>query len=175
MSSEETDSRVQALLRRLDAAWEESRWHSLRGSLEGLTEDEATWVPPDYQPPEPWGFSGCILDILLHVAADAFIYPDQAVGQDSPTTAMVEAQFHDRGGNLQAALGLLDAGHAHLRDVLASLNDADLARRVEAAGIYQGASVETLFIELIEHDVYHAGQINYIRSLYEGGSSDRSW
>lgn len=171
MSVDGSNPRVQSLLRRLDEAWAASRWHSFRGSLEGLTEDEATWIPPDYQSPEPWGLSGCILDIPFHVAVDNVVYPDQAMGKRSHTTPMMEAQFHDGGGNLRAALDLLDEAHAHLRDVLSTLSDADLDGRVEADGIYQELSRELLFVELIEHYVYHAGQINYIRSLYEGAST----
>lgn len=171
MAPDARNPRVEALIRRLDEAWRASRWHSLQGALEGMTDDEAEWVPPDYQSPDPWGFSGCILDIVFHVAVDNFVYPEQAVGKRSQTAEIIEARFSDKGGDRQAALDLLHDSHEHVRTVLSTLDDADLERRVEAEGIYQGRRVETLFVELIEHDIYHAGQINYIRSLYDGATA----
>lgn len=172
MANSTENPRVDALRQRLDEAWDGSRWHSLRGSLEGLTADEAEWIPPDYEIPEPGGMSGCILDILHHVAADNLVYPDQAAGEAPPSADQINVRFREMGGDLSAALRLLDEGHAHVRSTLADLRDADLDELVKQEGIYAGLSVETVFVELTEHYVYHAGQITYIRSLYEGVNAE---
>lgn len=168
MPSEENSPRVDALLGRLDAAWSLSRWHSIQGAVKGLTDEEAAWIPPDYQCPETWGLSGCVLDILYHVAEDSLVYPNQALGDGTLTSAVVEARFRERGGNREAALDLLDEGYQTVRDWLDKLSDADLDTHLTTPQLYAGLSVEALFVELIEHYVYHAGQVHYVRSLYEG-------
>lgn len=156
---------VRFLLGRLEAAWEKSKWHSFKGSLEGLTEAEAAWKPPHYKSPDPWGFSGSILEILFHVAADSLAMINQAFGDGTLTYEGVRERFKAKGANLKAALALLAEGYDSTRKALTKLNDRDLLKRV---GKKKAWRADGVFIELIEHYLYHAGQINYIRCLWEG-------
>ncbi len=48
------------------------------------------------------------------------------------------------------------------------LTDRDLRKKVGKKKAWRADSV---FIEIIEHYLYHAGQINYIRCLWEGVKS----
>jgi uncharacterized damage-inducible protein DinB len=132
--------------------------------LEGLTEEEAAWRPEHYRSPEPWGFSGSILDILIHVAIDSLVMPDQTFGDRTLSAEAIWERFQAEGGGLAAALALLQEGYQATRRVLAQLTDRDLEQKVGT----QQRSAESLFVELIEHYLYHAGQINYIRCLWEG-------
>lgn len=156
---------VRFLLARLDEAWEKSKWHSFKGTLEGLTEAEASWKPPHYKSPELWGFSGSILDILHHAAMESLVTTNQAFGDQTLTAETVRDRFQAQGGNLAAALALLDEGYATTRKALARLTDNDLKKKVGKKKAWRADSV---FMGLIEHYLYHAGQINYIRCLWEG-------
>lgn len=165
---------VEFLLARFEEAWEGSKWHSFKGAWEGLTEAEATWKASAYQSPKPWGFSGSIVDILYHVAVDSLVMPNQAFGDRTLTTEAVRERFQARGAHLAAALALLEEGYAATRNALAKLSDRDLPKQ---AGREQWPSrmrrVEGLFTELIEHYLYHAGQISYIRCLWAGATAER--
>lgn len=90
--------------------------------------------------------------------------PDQAFGERTLTAEAVWERFQAQGGNLAAALELLEEGYQATHKTLAQLTDRDLEQKVGA----QQRSAESLFIELIEHYLYHAGQVNYIRYLWEG-------
>jgi uncharacterized damage-inducible protein DinB len=160
---------VRFLLARLDAAWAKNKWHSLEGALEGLTEAEATWKPLHYKSPEPWGFSGSILEILFHVAADSLATINQFFGDRILTYEGVRERFQAQGGNLAAALALLDEGYTATRKALTKLTDRDLPKKV---GKKKKWRVDNIFVGLIEHYLYHAGQINYIRCLWEGTKAE---
>ncbi len=162
-------NRVKFLLARLEAAWAKSQWHSLKGALEGLTETEATWKPPHYQSPEPWGFSGSILEILVHVAADSLAGINQFFGDESVTYEGVRERFQAQGGNLSAALALLEEGYTATRKALTKFTDDDLKKK---AGKKKARRADSVFMELVEHYLYHAGQINYIRCLWEGAKAE---
>jgi uncharacterized damage-inducible protein DinB len=160
--------RVRFLLDRLADAWEGSQWHSFRRALEGLTDEEAAWKPLQYKSPEPWGFSGSILDILLHVTIDTLMMPNQVFGDRTLTAEAIWERFQAQGGDLAAACALLEEGYEATYKALAQLTDRDLEQKT---GTQKERSLESLFIEAIEHYLYHAGQIHYIRCLWEGASS----
>lgn len=162
---------AKSLLAQLDEAWKKCKWHSFKGALEGLTEAKATWKPSHYRSPELWGFSGSILDILYHVAADSLLMSNQYFGDRTLTAEAVRERFKERGSNLAAALDLLDEGYAAARKALNKLTDRDLQKKVGKKKAWHAASV---FIELIEHYLYHAGQVNYIRCLWEGTKAEAS-
>jgi uncharacterized damage-inducible protein DinB len=64
-------------------------------------------------------------------------------------------------------LDWLHHGHQQLRASIAALDDAELAR---ARPVHMGGTLETRMIIsiMIEHDVYHAGEINHLRALMQG-------
>lgn len=162
---------VRFLLARLDEAWAKSKWHSFKATLEGLTEAEASWKPPNYKSPEPWGFSGSILEILVHVAADSLAMINQFFGDETLAYEGVRERFVAQGGNLDAALALLDESYTTARRSLARLTDRDLRRKV---GKKKKWRADSIFNEYIEHHLYHAGQINYIRCLWAGTKTELS-
>jgi len=69
--------------------------------------------------------------------------------------------------DLPSAIAWLDDGHARLHARIATLTDDEVAvpRRTT-----WGERKETGWIitTLIEHDIYHAGEINHLRSLHDG-------
>ncbi|MFN4218162.1 MAG: DinB family protein [Candidatus Bipolaricaulia bacterium] len=161
---------VAHLQQQFEAAYRESRWHSLKAAMKGLQPDEATWQPPHYK-----GFSwahGSIVEILFHVAGDTLYQLDYAFGKRMLTWDALQERFRRDGGDLQAAQKLLDESFSVLQEYLKDLSDADLARSYTAPDKTQ-KTVGELLQMLLEHWLYHAGQIVYVRCLWAGLSAPK--
>ena len=86
--------------------------------------------------------------------------------------AVLGAMLLDQQAALDA-VGLLDEtlfyreGHRRLRESIAALKDHDLSLQRK---VHYGGTAETRFIisVMIEHDLYHAGEINHLRALRQG-------
>lgn len=109
-----------------------------------------------------------IADIALHVAACKHVYDDYAFGPGAmswdsmPPPALADA------GTPEDITAWLKAGQVQIRDNIAALDDAGLLQSVRTnwGSREQAGWVATV---MIEHDLYHAGEINHIRSLYVEG------
>lgn len=160
-------SRVSMLVELLERAYRGSRYHSFRRALEGLDEETARWQPTHYK-----GFAwmhGSILEIAFHAAGDKHMLHNVAFGDGSLTWDRLKERFEQDGGSLAAVLNLADTGHQQLLSTLHSLTDDALAQKVP---YYHGRRLpaEEIFLLAVEHDIYHAGQIWYVRCLVEGST-----
>ncbi len=158
-------TRVSVLADLLERAYRGSRYHSLRRALQGVDDEMARWQPSHYR-----GFAwtrGSILEIAFHAAGDKHTLRSTAFGDGRLTWEELKRRFEQEGGNLAAVLRLADEGHHLLRSTLQSLTDETLMRQVP---YYHGKRVtaEEIFLLAVEHDIYHAGQIWYVRCLVEG-------
>ncbi|OGF55135.1 MAG: hypothetical protein A2Z21_10025 [Candidatus Fraserbacteria bacterium RBG_16_55_9] len=157
---------IEHLKRDLEAAYQGSRWHSLKSALKGIQPEEALWVPPAYKG-FPW-MKGSILEIVFHVGGDSFYQLDYALGQRKLTWEDLQVRFHSEGGNLAAALELAEEGYQALQQTLDSLRDEELARTYPTPEGKGERTLEDFFRMMIEHHFYHAGQIMYVRCLWAG-------
>lgn len=158
-------SRVEMLAELLERAYHGSRYHSLRRALEGVDDEMARWRPSHYKG-FPW-MHGSILEIAFHVAGDKHALHNVAFGDGSLTWEQIQQRFEQDGSDIAAAIRLADAGHEQLLATLRALTDDQLTQKVP---YYHGKrlSAEEIFLLAIEHDIYHAGQIWYVRCLVEG-------
>lgn len=145
-------------------AYEGSRWHSFKSAVQNLTEAEALWVPPTGYRGFPWA-DGSILKIIFHTGADKLVQISTAFGEGSVDWVAMEHRFKAMGGHLQAALQIAQEGYETTLDAIASLTDDDLQVERPTWGMGR-LEAGKLLILLAEHDLYHAGQIVYIRGLY---------
>jgi hypothetical protein len=130
------------------------------------TVDEASWraVPP--------GGTRTIESIVLHVGSCKVMYDEYAFGAarmrwDDPGLPPWSEGTAPR---YEAIAWLTDA-HKILVDHVHALQDEDLARpRLTNWG--EQRETRWLISMLLEHDTYHAGEINHIRALLV---SDDSW
>jgi hypothetical protein len=158
-------TREEMLQARLEEAFRGSRYHSFLSSLKGVTEEAARWTPPYYK-----GYphmDGTLLNLAYHTGGDKFVLMSTSFGDGSVTWEKVKARFEELGGSLAAAKTLAEEGHTLVLQTLGGLTDEDL----NAVRPYYGGKTYTayeVFTIVAEHDVYHAGQINYIRNLYAG-------
>jgi hypothetical protein len=158
-------TRMELLQDRLEHAFRGSKYHSFLSSIKGLTEEDAQWAPPHYR-----GFphmNGSILNLAFHTGGDKFVLMSCAFTGGALTWKAVQDKFDQRGGNLAAAKALAEEGHALVLDTLRSLSDEEL----DVPRPYYGGKTHTafeLFGIVAEHDLYHAGQINFVRCLLAG-------
>ncbi len=140
----------------LDEAFQGTDWHSLLGNLRSVTSTDWSWVPPAGQ--------RAICDIVQHVGGSKFMYHNHAFGDAklSWVDPLVD------GGvallTISSAIGWLCDGQERLRHSIAILDDTELLR---PRMTNWGELKETRWIiaVMIQHDLYHAGEINHIRSL----------
>jgi len=149
---------VSQLVYLLDEAFQGTEWHALMPNLRSVTQEDWLWVPPD-------GVRS-IRYIVIHVGGAKLMYHNQAFGDGQLSWDDPLLCGPDGLPSLASALEWLRIGHEQLRASLAALSDADLlAPRMTP----QSRLKETRWIiaVMIEHDLYHAGEINHIRALHQ--------
>jgi len=151
---------VSSLLEQLDEAYDRQSWHgtNLRGSLRGLSVDQALWRPaPDRH--NAW-------EIAIHTAYWKYAAWRRLTGEKrgafplkgsnwipSPTP-LTDTRWRDD-------VALLGEFHRKLREAVAGLSDADLRRRAPGGK----ETVGRLVRGIAAHDLYHAGQIQLLKRL----------
>ncbi len=147
---------VSQLLYLLDGAFQGPEWHSLLGNLRSLTPEDWTWVPP--------GGHRSIRDIVQHVGGCKFMYHNHAFGDATLTWDDPLVVGGDALSSVSAAIEWLRDGQERLRSGVAVLDDAEMLR---PRMTNWGELKETRWIiaVMIQHDLYHAGEINHLRSL----------
>jgi hypothetical protein len=153
------------LLYLLDEAFDGNEEHSLLGNLRSVEAGDWHWLPPDGR--------RSIRDIVAHTGACKYMYENLAFGDArlTWTDPLVEpALLRADPVPVPEVLAWLREGHGRLRESLAALDDAAL---IEKRGTSWGTPAETrwLISVMIEHDLYHAGEINHLRALHH--QSDR--
>ncbi|HEY8173412.1 MAG TPA: DinB family protein [Dehalococcoidia bacterium] len=153
--------------RRLDAAYRSDPFHALRKNVESVRADE--WdVPPAEWSVDEFGTQPelSICDLVLHVGGAKYMYADRAFGDASLEWASIKLPSRD----VVSMLAWLDEGHKRLADGLAALtNDAELEEERPAPWRLPLRRDALLGI-VINHDLYHSGEINRQRALLRGAS-----
>ena len=153
--------RIALLLRFLDQGYDHKSWHGpiLKGSLRGLSAEQAAWRPTPSR--------HNVWELAVHAA----YWKYSVLHRLRP-----EVRFPLKGSNWfprpegevsepawKADLQILADLHRDLRQAVAALKDQDLEI------IPKGS--KTSFLDLVlgvaHHDVYHAGQIQLLKRLYQ--------
>ncbi len=117
---------------------------------------------------------GSILEIVFHVGGDSLYQLDHALGKQKLTWEGLKERFRAEGGHLHAALHLAEEGYKALQQALDSLADEDLTRTYPTPEGEGERTLEAFFRMMIEHYLYHAGQIMYVRCLWQGLRQQKS-
>ncbi len=140
----------------LDDAFAAERWHSVLGNLAFVTPDDWEWVPPRGE--------RSIRDIVRHIGGSKFMFADHSFGDGRLAWGDPLVTGQGRLATKEEAIRWLHEGHALLRERIAALTDADLPLpRKEHSG--EERETRWLIAVAIEHDIYHAGEINHLRAL----------
>lgn len=151
------------LLRVLDEGYNKTAWHgpNLRGCVARVDAGEAAWRPGPRR--------RCIAEIAIHCAYWKYSVRRRILGGKRGSFALGGSNWFALPSRLGADvwkghLRLLAAEHTALREAVAALPPSRLNT------VPQGS--KTTYAKLIYgiamHDVYHAGQIRTLRSLYKG-------
>src|SRR5688500_4108264 len=148
---------IELLLANLDAAYQKHGWHgpTLRNAIRGLRAEDVSWRPAKDR--------HNIWELTAHAAYWKYAARRRLSGGKRGAFPMkgsnwipAPAQIDEK--SWQQLIRLLDEEHRLLRDVIASLGDADLRDRKKQRVIYGVAA----------HDVYHTGQIQLVKKMRKG-------
>jgi hypothetical protein len=132
--------------------------HALLLNLQSVRDDEWFWLPEHGK--------RCIFDIVSHTGECKYSYENHAFGDgsmrwDVPGSVPSAA----RTASSQEVIEWLREGQRRMRSSVEALaDDAELLRMRRAPW---GEPCETRFLinTIIQHDLYHGGEINHLRAL----------
>ena len=157
-----TSPALEVLLRMLDEAYRKTAWHgpNLRGSIARIDATEAAWRP---QPRRK-----CIAEIAVHCAYWKYSVRRRILGAERGSFTLKGSNWFPLPRKLTAQTWneyrkLLDDEHAALRDAVADVPPGRLAKTPTGSK----TTYANLIYGIAMHDVYHAGQIRTLRSLYK--------
>ena len=148
---------IERLLIQLNAAYGGPAWHgpSLRELLDGVTEEQAR--------ARPIANAHSILEIVVHIRSWMDAVSERLAGSERELTT--EEDWSDVARtSWPAVLDELDNAESRVCDAVARLRPEDLDKPV--AG--KRYSVYVLVHGLIQHNLYHAGQIALLKKAAAG-------
>ena len=156
-----TREAIESYLYLMDAGVAGPDWHSLLSNLNTVTPDDWEWVPP--------GGARSIRAIVRHVGRGKVLAYDQAFGEGTLTWDDPRVDGDEATVDIASAIAWLQRCHERLRSGVAALtDDAELLqpRRTNWGELRETRWV--IVVTMIQHDLYHAGEINHLRSLHQG-------
>jgi len=144
---------IARILDQLDRAYTAQAWHgpAVQEVLAGVSAESARR--------RPLRAAHTIVEIVLHMAAWKDIVRRRLEGEKFDVTPEMDWPNPEGGAAAwEGALANLERAHARLRDSLARYDPAKLDE--SPAG---GSSAYVLMHGIIQHDLYHAGQIALLR------------
>jgi hypothetical protein len=152
----------------------------LMASLEGITQEEASWRPD--------GTTPCIEEIVRHIAWAKSRFCQRGFGTPM---ALVDPTVNDNGDSpefpnefpcgsawgsgvekgIEGAIRLLKQAHRVLTDCLESYCEESLDKPIPT---HHGKSAANFFWVMLMHDIYHAGQIRTRRTVFRALKTAKS-
>jgi uncharacterized damage-inducible protein DinB len=151
---------------RLEAAYRADPFHALRKNVESVRADEWDVRPAEWST-EEFGTQPelSVCDLVFHVGGAKYMYADRAFGKMKlEWTDIVLPQSRD----MPAVLAWLDEGHRQLAEGMASLTDDAQLVEQRLAPWRLAMTREQLLGIVINHDLYHSGEVNRQRALMRG-------
>ena len=149
------------LLALLDEAFDHASWHgpTLRGSLRGVTPEQAEW--------RPGAERHSIRELAVHAAYWKYTVRRRLNGERRGSFALDGSNFfgRDAGRTWKDDVALLVEEHGRLRQAVAALPE----QRLHAAVDQQKRTAAFTIRGIAAHDLYHAGQIQLIKKMRRTG------
>ncbi len=134
-------------------------WHSILWNLHNVTPDQWTELPS--------GGGRTIRELVTHLGATFLVYADRTFGDGAREWGDRIIDGMGPGETPEETIAWLRRSHAHLRSRLAALTDDELGviRKAPWGDEYETRRLIEL---MIQHPIYHTGEINHIRALLQG-------
>ena len=151
----------------MEAAYRGDPFHALRRNLQAVREGEwalrpARWSAEEFGTQPELSFC----DLALHVAGAKHMYADRAFGP----AALEWGDITPPSFEMAVVLAWMEDGHRALGDGLAALADDEELAAERPAPWRLPMTREGLLNIVINHDLYHSGEINRQRALLRGTS-----
>lgn len=151
---------LQSLLDLIEEGYSRKAWHgpNLRGSIRGLTAQEAAWRPGPKR--------HNIWEIVVHCAYWKYTVRRRILGEKRGSFPLKGSNWFPRTGapsekTWRADIKLLEDAHRKMIEAIRSLTVRDL-RKIPAGSTLRH---EATLRGIASHDVYHAGQIQLLKRL----------
>jgi hypothetical protein len=158
---------VADLLNLLDEAFDRRSWHgaNLHAAIKQIAPHQVTWRPGRDR--------HNVWELVVHAAYWKYVVRKRVSGAPRGGFPLAGTNFYPRDGAFdlgrwQADLELLADQHRQLREMVMRLREADLARTVG------GKPLEWTIRGAAAHDLYHAGQIQLLKTLAPPPRAGRS-
>ena len=151
---------VEQLLYLMDEAFHGHEEHALMINLQSLSEDDWLWMPE--------GAERSIAMIAGHIGACKLMYDDYAFGEgtmqwdDRRVSGQENARPH-----MSKVIRWIESAHETLRWHVSELKDEDLSRPA-MTNWGETKDLRWIISVMIQHDLYHAGEINRMRAMHQG-------
>ena len=151
---------ISMLLQIVDESYDHRSWHgtNLRGSIRGLTIEQASWRPSRAR--------HNIWEVVVHCAYWKYIVRRRILGEKKGSFPLKGSNWFKRPADQsneawRADIQLLEEMHARLRDAIAGLKPPDLKKSPSGSS---WTNLQTIS-GIASHDLYHAGQIQLLKRL----------
>ena len=161
--------RVDALVELFDHSLDEdpaefdgNRWHSMMGNLYSCRPEDWDTLPA--------GAVRNIRELVQHVGGCYLMYENHGFGDRSMTWEDNTIDGLAPGGSIEDTLVWFRAAHRKFRESLASISDDQLDELTYAH--WGGQLPRRRVVDLmLQHGIYHAGEINHLRCLIQGNDA----
>ena len=151
---------IKTLLQILDESYNNRAWHgtNLRGSIRGLTVEQALWRPSPAR--------HNIWEVVVHCAYWKYIVRRRILGEKKGSFPLTGSNWFKRPVVRATAawrddIQVLEETHTRLRKAIAGLKTSDLKKRPSGS---KWTNLQTIS-GIASHDLYHAGQIQLLKRL----------
>ncbi len=134
-------------------------WHSILWNLHNMEPEQWTQLPP--------GGGRTIRELVIHLGGTFLMYENHAFGDGSREWGDRVVDGVGPGETPEETVAWLRKAHAVLRDSVARLTDDQLGepRKAPWGDVYETRRILEL---MIQHPLYHTGEINHIRAVLQG-------
>src|SRR5688572_3146980 len=153
------------LLEIIDTAYDRKSWHgtNLRGAVRGVTLRQAAWRPSPKR--------HNIWELVVHAAYWKYTALRRFTDAPRGSFPLKGSNWFDRRAGLsdrvwREDVALLERTHRSLRAAVAQLSPPDLAKTPRGSKVSNLA----LLSGVAAHDLYHAGQIQLLKRLFQDSS-----
>jgi len=154
------DPEITLLLEIIDQAYAKKAWHgpNLRGSIRGLSAQEAAWRPSTGR--------HNIWEIVLHAAYWKYAVRRRLTGEQKGSFPLDGSNWFVRPeesgeSDWKKDIEVLAESHRAMRNAVAALPPAKLRKKTAGSKV----SNVMMIYGIASHDLYHAGQIQLLKRL----------